>query len=656
MTADVLAPTVHRSRCGFAVHSLRRMLSSWRSLVTLGVLVLLTVVWQFVGMANAPQRIDDEGTYVAQAYALQTYGTLGHYTYWYDHPPFGWMQLAFYTATTDAFNRTSNAVLAGREAMLGYQIISCVLLWVLCRRLLFSRSASALAVGLFSLSPLAVQFHRTVYLDNIATPWILAALVLALSPQRRLWSFAASGACFAGAVLTKETSLLLAPAVAMTLWRGTAFSETRRYALSLAASSFAVVSAFYVLYAAVKNELLPGKGHVSLIDGIEFQLVGRTQSGSIFDAGSASRAHVASWLHLDPVFPTLAVLCLLPAVFVPRIRPIAVGLAILLLTLLRPGYVPVPYVIGMLPLGAILIAGVADAGAAWVPRRWRIRRGGALLWRPCLPLVVAVGVVAGVLAAPIWISQQRGLFRGPLDAPLTAAEKWIKQNVPHNARLAVDDSVWVDLVRAGYPRQNVVWYYKIDTDPAVKAVAPGGWRDYDYVLSTESVREDLGADPQVAAAVRSSVPMAIFGAGSSRVEVRRVVAQGLSEVTASRAEAIAVRRRAGLELLTNRRLQIASSLAPLMAAGKLDLRAEAALATLASDHVVRVSGVPIVASEQAAGQPARSLDVASLSPAMVSAAVAKFPPAYQPISVTQLPAGGARLVWAPTVAAILPMR
>jgi hypothetical protein len=62
-------------------------------------------------------------------------------------------------------------------------------------------------VLLFALSPLAVSSLRMVFLDNLATPWVLSAFVLAASPKRRLWSYAASGACFAVAILTKETTV-----------------------------------------------------------------------------------------------------------------------------------------------------------------------------------------------------------------------------------------------------------------------------------------------------------------------------------------------------------------------------------------------------------------------------------------------------------------
>src|SRR5438105_2543375 len=47
------------------------------------------------GAADYPSFSDDEGTYVAQAWAVTTQNALSHYTYWYDHPPLGWLQLSF---------------------------------------------------------------------------------------------------------------------------------------------------------------------------------------------------------------------------------------------------------------------------------------------------------------------------------------------------------------------------------------------------------------------------------------------------------------------------------------------------------------------------------------------------------------------------------
>ena len=154
-------------------------------------------------------------------------GELSHYTYWYDHPPLGWIQIAGWTKLTDGFARYSSAVIAGRDFM-----VVCAL--SLLRAALDARPpARHLPSGhgrrgrVFAVSPLAVQFHRTVFLDNVATPWLLAAFVLCwhraqLPPSRPV------AGCFAIAVLSKETYLLFLPFLAWQMWR-LADRGTRRY-------------------------------------------------------------------------------------------------------------------------------------------------------------------------------------------------------------------------------------------------------------------------------------------------------------------------------------------------------------------------------------------------------------------------------------------
>ena len=152
----------------------------------------------------APQRVDDEGTYVAQAWVVQHWRTLGHYTYWYDHPPLGWLLLAAWTSLTGAFGRATTAIAAGREFMLAVQLLSAALLYGVARRLELRRVAAAGAVLVFSLSPLALGMHRAVYLDNIAIPFVVAAFLLVLSPTHRLAAHAAGGLCLAAAVLVRK--------------------------------------------------------------------------------------------------------------------------------------------------------------------------------------------------------------------------------------------------------------------------------------------------------------------------------------------------------------------------------------------------------------------------------------------------------------------
>jgi hypothetical protein len=490
----------------------------------LGLLTAVAVV-HATGMARSPQRVDDEGTYVAQAWAVQHWRTLGHYTYWYDHPPLGWLLLAAWTSLTGAFDRAATAVAAGREFMLAVQFVSAALLYGVARRLGLRRAAAAGAVLAFSFSPLALGMHRAVYLDNIATPLVLAAFLLALSPAHRLAAHATGGLCLAAAVLVKETSLLLVPAV---LWQYGQVSDrrTRRYSLILAGSLFALVIAAYLLYAALRGELLPGPEHVSLVEAIRFQLTERAASGSPLDPDSLSRRTLELWLSQDPWLLGAATLLVPAGLAIRRLRPVTAAFAILAAMVLRPGYLPVPLVVGMLPFASLLVAGVADT--AWALSASRIeaadttsRRAyrhlalGPMLVVACLALAVAV-------VAPGWWQRDRDFMTVDQDRPFRQAEAWIADNVPHQARLLVDDALWVDLVERGYPPGQVIWFYKLDTDRDIQGRYPRGWREFDYLISTATLRSFPDSLPQAREAQRRSRVVASFGRGTQRVEIRKV--------------------------------------------------------------------------------------------------------------------------------------
>lgn len=596
MTATIPAPITHRddtpahggaagpSRPGRARRARQSLARHRHSLFYVVPLLALTAIVGRVGMFGSPQRIDDEGTYTAQAYAVERFGELAHYTYWYDHPPLGWLQIAGWTWLTDAFDRYDVAVMAGREAMLVAHVAAAALLWVLARRLDLGRPAAAVAVLVFALSPLSVQFSRTVYLDNVALPWLLAAFVLALSRGRQLLAFAGAAACFGVAVLSKETFLLALPFLAWVMWRSSE-RDTRRYTLSVAASLLTLVLGSYALFALVKGEVLPGDDRVSLWEGITFQLVTRAESGSVLDPSTQSGQAVAVWFTLDPVLPVVAGLAALVALASPRLRPFAVTLLALSAVVLKPGYLPVMYVIVLLPFAALVVAGVLDLG---------LRRGRRWL----TAATVAAALTAGAVATPLWAVQLRGLFLADLDRPMREAQSWVTDNVRPDQRVLVDDAVWVDLVRDGLPRQNVVWYYKADTDSDVIALAPNGWQDYDYVLVTQALRRSAGSAPTVDQALENGTRTAVFGDGESRVEVVRVDPRGAAELDAATDRDQQARAAAGTALLENPRLDVAPEAAELLRTGQADSRVVSLLAAAAGVRDLTVADLPAVFGEQ----------------------------------------------------------
>jgi hypothetical protein len=68
----------------------------------------------------------------------------------------------------------------------------------------------------------------------------------------------------------------------------------------------------------------------------------------------------------------------------------------------------------------------------------------------------------------------------------------------------------------------VVVYWPLDYDPAVKARFPNGWRDFDFVVSTEAVRATTRLTPTTAEALGHSRVVTRFGRGEQRIEIRAI--------------------------------------------------------------------------------------------------------------------------------------
>lgn len=605
------------------------------SLTWLLPVVAITVIVQAWNMSGTPQRIDDEGTYTAQAWAIMHLGEITHYTYWYDHPPLGWIQIAGYTGLTGAFARYPFAVEAGREAMVFFSAVSSILLFVLARRLGAGRITAAAAGLVFALSPLALQYHRTVYIDNVATPWLLAAFVLVLSRRQQLAGFAGAAACLGIAVLSKETYLLALPFL---IWMAVrrADKSTRRYTLSVAGAVLVIIGGGYLLLAAVKGELLPSSGRVSLFEGITYQLGSRSASGSLFDPGSLANAAASQWWALDPVFIVLGSAAAVVGLFLRRVRPIAAMLVFLLAMMFRPnGYLPVPYVIMLIPFAALLVAYTAERAVLSIAGRVRTRTRLGTGTRRGLGIAWAVTTAAAlVVAVPLWGTQLRGFVLGNLDLPMQQAEQWVGDNVSKSSRLLVDDAMWVDLVEDGFARNNVVWYYKLDTDGAVERQSPNGWKDSDYVITTDSMRTGGNSSSDVRQAIENSTAVATFGSGDQQVEVRRIHAEGSTAAQTAITRASDLRKTMGTELASNPALRADDGTKSQFRAGQVDSRAMIALGQVLADQDVRVDRFTPRTGET--GQPFRTAvlhtsDVASAE--RVAATLDAMSESFRPASV-----------------------
>jgi hypothetical protein len=452
--------------------------------VTVLVVVGAAMAWNLQGY---PGRVnDDEGTYVDRGWAMLATHHLSNYTYFWDHPFLGWATIAGWAALTDGFSRDSRSVMVGRELMWVATLVSCVLLYVLARRIGIRRPFAAAAVLLFGLSPIGIFYHRMVSLDNLAVTWALAALVLAAS-GRRSWAAAiGSGVCFALAFWNKETVLLLLPVVLWLLWRR-ADQPTRLANVS----SFCVVClsgiAFYPLLAILKGELLPGPGHDSLwSEQVVYQLT-RLGTGSLLNTGSGTYLQFHSWLVLDSWTVLGGGAALVTGLLIRRLRPFTLALLLPLAVLVKGGYVPYAFVTAMLPFAALLIAGTADA--CW-PRvrdadghhRRRMSRlvAVAIAHGGKVPVVVAVTLFA-LVVAPYWLSSLHRESGSDGFGAETAAVSWVSEHVPAGDIVVCDAYPWLDIKL--HTRATPLYLWQIDSDPQVmRTELRKGYQSISYLV------------------------------------------------------------------------------------------------------------------------------------------------------------------------------
>lgn len=508
---------------------------SERLLVGLGLLVV--GVLHSVNLAGWPRYWDDEGTYYSQAWSVTNLGTLTPYTYWYDHPPLGWVQMAAFTWLPDVVLGDANSeLLSGRIVMVGYTLVSALLTYVLAKRIGMARGWALAAMLVWALNPLVIFEGRQVFLDNVALPWLLGAFVLILSKDRNLGHHMAAGLCFGIAVLSKETTLIFLPALLLALWYA-AYRPTRPFAVMGFTTIVAISGSLYLLFALIRGELFPGPDHVSVWDAVAFQLSGREGSGWLLDPdGPPDGANEAftGWLALDGGLLIIGgVLAAVAALAVRRLRPFAVGVLTAAAVALRPdGYLPQMFVVAALPFLALLLVGLLDI--AWT----RLVRAGSV------PVRIASGVAlvaaVAVAAQPIgdWRYQYEAALGDDTNDVQSEALRYVEENLPRDSTVVTDNAFWNDLVEAGWDAEDVLWFYKLDSDAEVTDQVGGSYLGVDYLLWSVSAQRNAGPIGQEA--FEHSELLWTGGSGEDEVQIRRVrslAEQAEVEATEAAAEA-----------------------------------------------------------------------------------------------------------------------
>lgn len=444
-------------------------------------------VWN---LTNAPYFQDDEGTYTAQAISV-TKGSLAPYTYWYDHPPLGWIQLgALSWIPRILFPGVGTEIGNMRYVVSFFFVASSVLIFLIARRLLIRRTFSVLAVALFCLSPLSLVLGRQVFLDNVATPWLLLAFYLALSPRLALWPHIGAGVCFAVAVLSKETLAIFGPALLIALVHRSRW-QTRMFSIVGFLTVGALILSFYPLAALLRGELLSGAGHVSLQDALSYQFFSRSGSGSIWQAGSSRAQLVAGWMYYDKYLILAGLVAAAVCLVRQRSRWISAGVALFVLPVaVGTGYLPTMYIIAAIPLLVLAIGMAADTlwGAvhqAFPAGSRHHRTVGAL---------TAVAMVGGLvmMSVPQWFVMDKTLLSGANNSDWYKTLNWTKANVPKTETVLAPYSMWQDLTSSGWEGPwHVIALEKMDLDTDFAVHHPQGWRDVAWIVEGPSVKPNI---------------------------------------------------------------------------------------------------------------------------------------------------------------------
>jgi endoglucanase len=417
--------------------------------LAIGTVLLVAALFTGFNMFRFPNYEPDEGTYMGSAWALFEQGNLSYYTYTYDHPPFGWFQIGAWAKLVGGFLAFGTSVNTGRALMLVVAVLSTLLIFLIVRRATESVPAALLAAVVFAVSPLGVGLHRQVWLDNVATLWLLASLFALLAAEGRLGRIVLSAFAFGLAFLSKEIMVVFLPGMLYLAYSKARITH-RDFAVILWGGVAAFAMSLFAVLALLKDEFLPPgvlwsspEPHVSLLETFRYQASRGGGGSSIFSLESDFRTFFAQWIEADAllILGGLAA-ATLGLLFYKRDR-FLFGVSLLTLSFVlllgRGGVVLHFYVIPLLALLALSLGLLAGHVLDWASRREFGRWG--TLGRPAALAALGLAVCLVIGAVPA----NGANFTGDATSSQGAAARWIAENLPNESVILMDAYPWADL-------------------------------------------------------------------------------------------------------------------------------------------------------------------------------------------------------------------
>ena len=513
--------------------------------VLISAILLVAALAHGINMFHYPYFEDDEGTYMAQAWAILHQGQLAPYTYWYDHAPAGWIQIALWELLTGGSQTFGGAIQSGRVLMLLFHLGSVYLVYRIARDASGRVLPAVLAALLFTLSPYEIFFGRRVILDNICTFWLLLSIAVLIPGRLTLTRVWTSALALAISILSKEVTVFALPVMAyLVYWRADRTQRTMAVAgwITLVCS----IGSLYALMAVIKGELFPTgtflggyAPHVSLLGSLAYQ-ASRGKDGGLLQGTSGFWLWARIWMRDEPTLVlggTLSMFAALLASRTHRLPGILAAIALSLWVFLaRGGELNSFYILPLLPILSLTLALNLDlvvVGMRAIFRRMRlpaIRQGAVILSIVTLGVGVYTTSVGYQSSADLVLNAQGPQFawvNTQADAQVEAAT-WIQKHISPRDTLVIDMSMWPSLHESHssvYVFDHADYYWKVEQDPAIRLnVYHGTWRDIDYVVTTFQMLTDMKNNHMtiIADALAHCTVVAHFDTGGWPVSICKV--------------------------------------------------------------------------------------------------------------------------------------
>jgi 4-amino-4-deoxy-L-arabinose transferase-like glycosyltransferase len=458
-----------------------------------------------------PLYITDEGIYMEQAWSVLREGRLSPYTYIYDHAPGGWLVIAAWVSILPhQFEAFGNPINSGRALMLIIHVASVFLLFQTTYRLSHSTIAAVITSFFFNFSPLAVFYQRMVLLDNLMVFWVLLSLYFATSSAKRYVLMPVlSGLALGIGIITKENAIFFMPAIVYLVYRNVRPRLSFRFGLGFWIYATIAMVSIYFLYAVLKNELIPTglnfdlsrppTDHASLLYEAWYQL--HRSQGSIFNTNSLVwQFSLGTWLPKDSFILLAGSIATAVNLFQGvrnRARDPGTLVAAALATgyafyLIRGSVLLTFYVVPLIPFYAMSIGIVGSRILDEVVRSNRVG------WRPVVAQGAIMATFFTVLLLPFGgyflVHNSNGaivphdLYKLPQTFMENEQIAFVRKNIPPNARIVMDDDIWVALhdVPPYYPYANSHWKAASDPNVSIKLLQQN-WQNIDYIVMSNGM-------------------------------------------------------------------------------------------------------------------------------------------------------------------------